>query len=105
MKAGKLRHRVTIERQGIIEGDYGPQPGPWATVGIVNASVEPLNGREYVSHMMALSEITTTIKMRYRADLMLTDRIVHGGTAYNIVNAINPAMRNKELILMCKSSA
>lgn len=105
MNAGKLRHKVLVERMTTTtDPDYGTQTVAWATVGTFPASVEPISGREYTAHLMALSEVTTRIRMRYLAGMTTADRITHGGKVYNVLSVINPEMRNEELELMCKSS-
>ena len=104
MKAGKLRRQVTIERAAMIEGAYGPVPGPWEPVGTFAASIEPISGREFVAFRAAQSEITTRIRLRYQAGILPSDRITHGDTIYNVLSVIDPAMRNVELELMCTSS-
>jgi SPP1 family predicted phage head-tail adaptor len=106
MKAGKLRHKVTVERANAAgSDDYGQPITTWEAVGTYPASVEPINGREYFAAHMAMSEATTRIRMRYQAGMSSADRITHGMTIYNIVSVINPEMRNEELVLMCKSAA
>ncbi|WP_292935514.1 phage head closure protein [Noviherbaspirillum sp.] len=105
MRAGKLRHKVTVERVTITQDpDYGSVIETWTPVGTFPASVEPINGREYFTAHLALSEVTTRIRMRYQAGLSVLDRITHGGTVYNVQSVINPDMRNEELVLMCKST-
>lgn len=32
MRGGELDRRITIERPTLIDGEYGPQPGPWELV-------------------------------------------------------------------------
>lgn len=103
MRAGKLRHKVIIERATLTQDDYGGAVYNWSTVGTFPASVEPINGREFFTVHMALSEVTTRIRMRYLEGLTITDRINYRGTIYNIVSVINPDLRNEELVLMCKS--
>ncbi len=103
MRAGKLRHKVSIERATITQDDYGGIVRTWGTVATVPASVEPINGREYFTAYTTLSEVTTRIRIRYLDGLTVTDRITHRGTVYNIVSVINSDMRNEELVLMCKS--
>ena len=51
-----------------------------------------------------LSETTTRIRIRYRPDLTVIDRINHGGTLYDIQAIINPKSGNRELVLMCKAN-
>lgn len=106
MRAGRLRHEVLIERVTITQDpDYGGVIESWSTVGLFPASVEPLQGREFIAAQAALSEVTTKIRMRYLAGMTTADRITHGGKTYNVLSVINPEMRNVELELMCKSSA
>ena len=64
-----------------------------------------LNGREFFAASTTLSEITTRIRVRYRPDLTVIDRINHGGTLYDITSIINPRSGDRELVLMCKAIA
>jgi SPP1 family predicted phage head-tail adaptor len=104
MKAGKLRHQITIERASQTQNEYGEIVEGWETVGTFPASVEPINGREYFAAQAVQSEATTRIRMRYKPGILVTDRVTHGGTVYNIQSVINPEMRNEELLLMCESN-
>jgi SPP1 family predicted phage head-tail adaptor len=104
MKAGKLRQQITIERASQTQNEYGEIVEGWETVGTFPASVEPINGREYFAAQAVQSEVTTRIRMRYKPGILVTDRVTHGGTVYNIQSVINPEMRNEELILMCVSN-
>ncbi|KIF80902.1 phage head closure protein [Noviherbaspirillum autotrophicum] len=105
MRAGKLRHKVTIERYSEGQDEIGQPVQTWETVGTFPASVEPINGREYFAASAAQSEVTTKIRMRYQAGILSSDRITHGATVYDVLSVINPEMRNEELVLMCKSTA
>ena len=102
MQAGKLKQRVTIEQPVAGTRSGLGTPTTWASVATVWASVEPLQGREYLAAQQAQSEVTTRVRLRYLAGITAAMRINHGGTIYNIVSPpINPNLRNQELILMC----
>lgn len=106
MNAGPLNQRVTIERfTTTTDPDYGTVIETWTTLAEVWAAVEPLNGREYFTATMALSEVTTRIRLRYRPGLTVLDRIAHAGVRHNIQAIINPRSANRELVLMCKAAA
>jgi len=104
MRAGSLRHKVTIERVTTEPDEIGQPIETWTAVGTFPASVEPINGREYFAADAAQSEVTTRIRMRYQAGITQHDRATHGGQVYEVLSVINPEMRNEELVLMCKSS-
>lgn len=84
LEAGRLRHRVSIER---IERTQDPTTGAisetWTEIAKVWAAVEPLSAREFVQSAAGQSEVTARITIRTR-DILATDRIIHRGVAYNI---------------------
>ena len=64
MKAGRLRHRVRIERQTQSTDQYGAPTKTWATEIETNASVDSVSGREYFGAERDLNEETLKITMR-----------------------------------------
>jgi SPP1 family predicted phage head-tail adaptor len=86
MQAGKLRHRVTFERPGLIQdpGSGDMVPG-WELVWEkVPASVEPLSARDLIAAQAAQSQASGRIRIRYRPGVLPTMRILHRGTVYEI---------------------
>lgn len=85
MRAGKLRHRVTIQQPGQTQDPATGEPTTdWQDVATVWASVEPLSAREFIAAQAGQSEISARIKIRYREGIDATMRILHRGKAYNI---------------------
>lgn len=87
MQAGKLRHRVTFQRNiaGRNPASGAPLPPVWQDVAIVWAAVEPLSGRDLIAARAAQSEAKKRVIIRYRGGIEPTMRIVHRGAIYNIV--------------------
>lgn len=102
MKAGDLRHRIIIQQLAEAENDMGDIVQVWTDFATVRASVEPLTGREYLSAQQVTSETSGRIRMRYKAGVMATMRVLFGGRTYRILSVINPEERNIELELMTK---
>ena len=92
MRAGMLRHRVTIQRQELVFGKFGAplHDKVWENVATVWASLEAMSGREFFASQQAQSEVTQRIRIRYRPDV--TADIV----------APLPDNRGRELVLMCR---
>jgi SPP1 family predicted phage head-tail adaptor len=85
LDAGRLRHRVTIERP--VE-TQDPETGAisiaWEAVwSDVPAAVEPRSGREFLAAQQLQAEISTLITFRYREGLTPKMRILHGSRIYN----------------------
>jgi SPP1 family predicted phage head-tail adaptor len=109
MMPGRLRHIVTIERQTTATDVHGERVQTWAPLIPANptrrASIEPINGREYMTQSGEHSEVTTRIRLRHDAeltDLQPKDRVNHGGITYDILSVINPQEIGRELVLMAK---
>lgn len=47
MNIGKLRHRITLQRQINAQNDYGAVVTTWQGIATVWAEIKPISGREY----------------------------------------------------------
>lgn len=86
IEAGRLRHRVRIDRkQNLLDTDddviQDPNTGEvsweWAEVATVWAAIEPLSAREFIQSQAVQSEIVARIVIRYRTGLDASMRLVH----------------------------
>ncbi|MBD1602537.1 phage head closure protein [Pseudomonas typographi] len=86
MRAGRLRHRVDIQRR---EQSQDPETGEviaawvnaWAGC---PASFEPLSARDLIAAQAGQSEATARVVIRYRDGVLPSMRIIHRGQIYNI---------------------
>lgn len=85
MRAGKLRHRITLQRPGLTQDPLSGEMVPgWDLVATVWGSVEPLSAREFIAAQAGQSEVSARIVIRHRADVDATMRALHRGKVYNI---------------------
>ena len=89
MQAGKLRHRIQLQRQ--VQGQ-DPETGAtvlvwqdWPAPGKkLWASIEPLSARDFIAAQAGQSEITARIVIRQRDGVLPTMRALHRGKVYAI---------------------
>lgn len=98
LAAGRLRHRILIERYVLdvdSNGDViqnpetGETTGQWLPLATVWAAIEPLSAREFLAAQATQSQVTARIVIRHRNDLNAAMRLVHmvngaRGALYNI---------------------
>jgi len=101
VRAGELRHRVTIQQKSVVRDSYGEEDVTWTNVATVWGSVEPLQGREFIEAKQTQAEITTRIRIRYRSSISPEMRVVWDGHIYDIEAVIDVGGRKRELQLMC----
>jgi SPP1 family predicted phage head-tail adaptor len=103
MRAGNLRHRVTIQSKGTpARNSYGEEVITWATEATVWGAVEPLRGREFLEGKREGAEVTTRIRIRHRDGITPEMRAVWGSHTYDIVSVIDLEGREREIHLMCR---
>ena len=77
----ELRHRVLTR-----DSTSGQQVESWPTAyASVWAQKVDLRGREFFAAQQGNAEITATFRIRYRTDILATDRLVYEGLSYNIL--------------------
>lgn len=94
LAAGKLRHRVRIEKNDFVrdsDGDVVQDPvtgaisREWVPVATVWAAIEPLSAREFIAAQAVQSQVTARLTIRHRGDLNAAMRLVdvRTGRIYN----------------------
>ncbi len=105
MKAGALRHRVTIEQLVTTrDSDDEERTESWqdAFGVLIPAAIEPLSGRELIAAAATQAKVTTRIRIRYRPGVAPSMRVVHRLTSYGI-EAVVPDQKSNVgyLTLQC----
>jgi len=101
MRAGKLRHRVTIQQQTKTQDSTGSVIPSWSALATVWAAIEPLSGRELFSASQVQSSVTTRIRIRARDGITPKMRVLHGSTVFDIEAVLPDPTKNREIHLMC----
>ena len=104
MQIGKLRHRITLQKQVNTVNDYGGAVTTWKNVATVWADVRPLSGREYFSAQQVQSEVTTQIWLRHIEGIKPTMKVKFGKREFEILSVLNTQERDVSLQLMCKET-
>lgn len=108
IKAGDLRHSITIFAQTIVDGKAGKIPTyttPFAEN--VPAAIEPMSATDVLRSGQAISEVNIPITIRYLPGIQANMRIqFNNGTTnpiYIVQGIINVDERNRRLTLACKA--
>jgi SPP1 family predicted phage head-tail adaptor len=84
MRAGSLDRRVTILRRALTRNAYGEQEETYSTLDTVWAQKLDVAGREFLAARGTMAENSTRFRLRYRSDLVLTDRLSYNSVEYDI---------------------
>lgn len=109
MRAGILRHRVSIEELGTLIDDWGQPIEAWtAILTNVPSEVRDIRGREFWSGgQTPAGEVTTRVRIRWRDDIALLRqmRVVHQDRVLAVEAILDPDGRRTELHLMCQEAS
>ncbi len=106
MRAGQLRQRVTLQRNGPYQDpDSGEQVDGWSDIlgAAIPCSFEPVSGREFIAAQSTQNEVTARILIRYRSGVTTDLRAVHRGTVYNIEAVLADKNSGREYLTLMVS--
>lgn len=104
MRAGRLRHWVTIQNPEKTRNQVGEPVTIWTELATVPAAVEPVSSKEQFAAKQFLPEITHRIKIRYLSGVSHKSRIVFNGRIFELDPPRNADERNRELEIMAKET-
>ena len=102
MRAGDLKHLVSIQRAVLTQNDYGEVIEDWQELYSCRASIRPISGKEIAINHSIVNVISHKVHIRYKPDIKPSDRIVFDGRIFNITSVINYEEKNISLGLLCK---
>ena len=98
MRAGELRHTITIQQLTVANDTWGKSVPTWTDEVTTRASIWPMRSVERIESMKLDNELTHKIRIRYRSGITAKMRIKFekkNSTRYfNIRSIINPDERN-----------
>lgn len=101
MRAGSLRHRITIEAQAEVQDAAGDVTLDWtAFASNVPAEFKPGPGREYLAGEAIRNEVTGRFMLRYMPGVLPSMRVQWDGEAWRIAAVLPDPTARKELTLM-----
>jgi len=104
MRAGQLRHRITIQQDTGSEDAAGQVVESWAAwLSNEPAEVIETGGAERVFGQQVDATATHVVRIRYREGVTEQMRIVWGGRLLGISNARDRDGRRRELWISCKA--
>lgn len=91
--AGSLNQRVTLQQKNVTRNAIGEEVVTWPDVATVWAEAWPLRGREFFLAQQTQYAADVRFRLRYRADVQATWRVVWNGEPYDIVSLIDVGAR------------
>ncbi|VVE28260.1 head-tail adaptor protein [Pandoraea pneumonica] len=106
MRAGRLSDWVVIERRESVRDALGEQSHQWVRLDADWGDIRFVNGREYVTSGTEVSVATVSIRMRWRDDVLASDRIVDAdGQVYSIAAILPDKRRRVYVDFACSTGA
>lgn len=101
MRAGRLRHQITIEQPIRTRDEYGEDVASYQTFVTVWANKRQPGGREMFTENVTEAEIKTIFEIRFRDDIDESMRVNWKGNYFDIQAITDPTGREEALVLMC----
>jgi SPP1 family predicted phage head-tail adaptor len=102
MRAGLLRHRLTLQIPSKSTNAFGEWIESWSDWVTVWGSIEPNLGKRYFEAKQANSEVQGLIRIRYRTGVKPTMRVKFGDRTFRIISIVHPFEKRQELHLLYK---
>ncbi|MCM1567093.1 MAG: phage head closure protein [Dehalobacter sp.] len=97
----RLPHGITIQQPVETIDQYKTPVTEWQDFASVLASVEPINGREFVLLKNTTSELTVRIRIYYYPGITTAMRVLYENRVFNIQSVIDYKELHQEMHLMC----
>lgn len=103
MRAGDLRHSVTIQQASESNDGRGGVSYSWSTYTTAWADIRPVTGRErLLAQQVEEAEGDYKIRIRYQPGITPEMRVLWGSRVFAINAVLNVTERDRELLLMAK---
>ncbi len=99
MRAGDMRHVVTLEIRSQQLDSAGQPVDVWLFFAERRAALERAPGREVWASAQRSGRVPTVFRLRYLDGVTPAMRLLHAGKVFDILSAIDQAGRGEELLI------
>lgn len=100
--AGSLNRRVRIQRAEQQDNPANERDLRWVDVGYAWASIKHTSGLKAVLAGAETPVVRASIRLRYRRDIVMDMRLVHGDDHYVVEAALPDEDRREHVDLVCR---
>ena len=104
MRAGRLKHRITLRTPIETQNRIGEVVKSYADGETIWAGIVPKGALEKVTTDQRIAESDLDINIRYNSEITTEHRLIFGTRIFEITGIVNRDMANRELILFCKET-
>ena|SRR5436305_1212602 len=106
LRAGELRHKVSIRRPTQVRNAKGGFDQTWPVVCEPWAKVEGIDGRESTMEHTLMGISVYRVTIRWRAGILQSDQLrLSDGTETNIRSVADPDGRRERLVIICDTAS
>lgn len=103
MRAGDLRHRLTLQQNQAARGAYNEAPPAWVTLATLWGAVSSISARQFVEQARTQGEITHKVVIRYRPGILpQRNRLLYKNRVLIIEGVLDADEARRQLTLMCR---
>jgi len=104
MRAGRLRHKITIQEVTETADGMGGFTETWSEYTTAFASITPMKGMEALEHRKLGHETVHKVWMRYQSGISTKMRVVWGDRTMDMIDYRIPDERNEMIELTVKET-
>lgn len=102
MRAGSLKHRITIKELSSGQDDLGQPVQTETIVASMWADIRLLSGLETIKAGAETAIVNASIRVRYRTDIAANMRVYEGADVYEIKAVLPDKVKKAYVDLACK---
>ncbi len=102
MRAGTLRNSCTLQQATTVQDSMGQPLTTWVDVEGFWADIRHTGGLESIKAGATTSTVQASIRRRYTTSINAGQRVVSGGTTYNILAVLPDAAGREYIDLVCE---
>jgi len=104
IRAGELRHKITIQSPAEVSDGRGGVSRTWDTHAKAYAAIEPLRSEDVFDQQAIATGAQVRIRTRGVSSVTTTMRVLFGTRVYEIVGVVDIDERGRELRLNCREN-
>ena len=102
MKAGDLRHEITVQGVTSTLDATGKRTDVWTDKAVCKASMSDVSNKDYYIANAYDGQETVTFTIRWREGITAGDRVLHGSDTYTVREVNHLGYRRDWMMLKCE---